>query len=338
MANFLSDEEYQRLLGIVGQDPRESEAYKTAAEAQNQAALYGGLGTAAETIGAALSGRQANTSPYTQLAEAARKRTAEALSLAEGQRSRAVDLATLYKSQQKDLLAEAKSAKDARLDDPNSDESKRAREMLRPLAKKAGVAVPDVITANSAKDFAGQLTTLAKEEFAAKRDAAKAAKESGIAKTEEKLIVEEKNALVNADRAKSYIDAEFEKIKPKVSVFNNPLGADQADIDAFNASLFPQVKKAIGEKMTDADAKRLIDPFTISRFDNDERMQKKMEGLKRLIDSTTATPTLERYGQVPKTAAQTAVAGIPQGAGKDPLDNLSDADLEKLYKSTVGGK
>lgn len=120
----------------------------------------------------------------------------------------------------------------------------------------------------------------------------------------------------NAQENIKLVENDFNKIK-KLSLSDrlNPAGSDAADLGTINANIFSYVKQAIGEKMSDADAKELVRPFQISKVDlTDARLDAKMKGLQRLIQSKALTPTLRRYGVAPKPLEEKL--GVQQGLAK----------------------
>lgn len=129
-----------------------------------------------------------------------------------------------------------------------------------------------------------------------------------LPESERTNAIKELNAYKEAQSTKEDIKRRFYGsggeggVKDKKGFLNLPWSADQASVDTFNASLFPAVKKIAGEKLTDGDAERMINPHMMQRGDSVKRMEEKLAGLMQSLDDVSKTPTLDRYGISPPTS------------------------------------
>lgn len=130
---------------------------------------------------------------------------------------------------------------------------------------------------------------------------------SALPDIDKKNGVDEYNAWKSAQEGVGNVDKAYKEIIKKVGnpALNMPMGAEEKEVEAFNARIFAMVKQAMGERFTDQDAKELVGPFKISRKDFTQgHIDAKLNQIKKLMTDKVHTPTLNRYRLTPQTNAQ----------------------------------
>ena len=91
--------------------------------------------------------------------------------------------------------------------------------------------------------------------------------------------------------AKQLLREYFDKVR-EIGPFTNPFGKKAEELNTATLMLFPVIKKIVGERMSDADARTMVEPYLPTRFTPTDRLDERMKAMERAINSQLGDTSL----------------------------------------------